>query len=338
MDTYTHRLKYEMNLHNYDENYIKLCCDYSKRLETNNLPVIFDKVHFSLLLGIEENYLAKLFMITEHFYKLARIPKRKPGIYREILVPFKNLKEIQRWILHNILYSIDVSSATTGFKPDSSILENAKPHVNKPCIIKLDIKDFFPSIKFDQVYRIFAYHGYTNEVSYLLTKLCTYEGYLPQGSPTSPYISNIICLKLDKRFKELCKTLNADFTRYADDITISGGSFIVKYIDTFKSIIESEGFVVNEDKLKVRYSNERQIVTGIIVNTKLSIPRETKKSLRQQIYYCGKYGVYNHMLRTNLDRANYKDYLYGLAYFIKMVEKDVGQKFIDDLNTIYWGY
>jgi RNA-directed DNA polymerase len=335
---YTDRLKYELENKGYREEYINLCTQYSRRLEENNLPVIFNKEHLALLLGVNPSNLAKLFTITETYYKNARIPKRKPGKYRDIVVPFTGLKEVQRWILNEILYKVTVSEYAKGFKPSSSIVDNAKPHVGKKCVINIDMKDFFPTIKFEKVFSIFSYYGYTNEISYILTKLCVYNNELPQGAPTSPFISNILCKKLDKRFHELCKSLNADYTRYADDITISGESYLVEYIEAFKNIIESEGFLFHDNKLKVRYLNQRQMVTGIIVNKKLSVPRETKKYLRQQIYYCKKFGVFDHMKKEGIERSNYKDYLYGLAYFIQMVEEKAGKSFVEDLNKIYWDY
>ena len=113
------------------------------------------------------------------------------------------------------------------------------------CLITIDIKDFFPSIRFKTVYRIFSYFGYTNDMAYVFAKLCTKEELLPQGSPTSPYISNIVCLKLDKRLLKLTQSLNADYTRYADDMTISGYKNIDKYIDLIEKIINDEGFQLN---------------------------------------------------------------------------------------------
>ena len=104
------------------------------------------------------------------------------------------LKYIQRWILDNILSKIKVSEFATGFCANCSIVDNAKYHINKECVINIDIKDFFPSISFERIFRVFAYYGYTKEVSFFLAKLCTYEDELPQGSPASPMLSNIVNL------------------------------------------------------------------------------------------------------------------------------------------------
>ncbi|ODP27610.1 RNA-directed DNA polymerase [Paenibacillus nuruki] len=277
-------------------------------------------------------------MVTEMFYKEISIPKKRLGEYRDISIPAQGLKYIQRWILDNILYNIPVSEVCTGFVKEKSIIDNAKKHINKDCVINMDIKDFFPSITYNDVFFIFKYYGYTNEVSFLLSKLCSYKGSLPQGAPTSPYISNIISYKLDVRFMLLAKKLKADYSRYADDITISGNKYLVKYLKVFKNILIEEGFKVNERKTRIQYSNKRQEVTGIIVNNKLSVPKETKQYLRQQIYYCKRFGVNSHLARIGIQKSNYKEHLYGMAFFIKMIQQEEGENMLNNLNDIDWDY
>lgn len=338
MESFLIDLKRKLIEDGYSQEYRQLCIQYSQRLLENNLPVIFDKEHLALLIDIDVKYLNKLVMVPEKFYKLARIPKRKEGEYRELSLPFETMKEVQRWMLHNILYKIEVSPSAKGFKLNESIVENAKPHVNKDCILKIDLENFFPNIKFNTVFRLFSYYGYTKEVSFILSRLCTYKEQLPQGAPTSPYISNIICKRLDKRLSTFATKNGFQYTRYADDITFSGKPYLEKYSDLICKIIQDEKFKINHGKFKIQYKTSRQMVTGLIVNEKLSVPRETKKFLRKQIYYCKKYGVYDHMKWEKIDKLNYKDYLYGLAYFIKMVEPDNGQKFLHELDEVHWEY
>ena len=337
MFQYINNLKQRLTKSGYNEYYIKLCEQYSTRLLQNRLPVIFDRKHFSLLLGLKEEYLKMLIILSDQLYNNVDIPKKLGG-YRTIDIPIEGLKYVQRWILDNILYNIPTSTASTGFVPKKSIKENAEKHVNKDCVITFDIKDFFPTIKFEEVFRIFNYFGYTNDMSYVFAKLCTRLGSLPQGAPTSPYISNIACLKLDKRLLNLTQSLNANYTRYADDMTISGGRFLIKYLDLFKEIISEEGFVINNKKTNIKYRHDRQMVTGLVVNEKVSIPKKTKRYLRQQIYFCMKYGVSNHLNYIKCNKSNFKEHLYGLAYFIKMVESEEGDKFLNDLNMITWDY
>ena len=106
----------------------------------------------------------------------------------------------------------------------------------------MDIEDFFPSINFERIFRIFVYYGYTKEVSWVLSKLCSYNSKLPQGSPASPYISNIACLKLDARLSALAGKYEAQYSRYADDITFSGNHDIKSIKKAVVEIVEDEGF------------------------------------------------------------------------------------------------
>ncbi|MGQ8874553.1 retron St85 family RNA-directed DNA polymerase [Paenibacillus sp. TSA_86.1] len=337
-EDYIDRLKRVLFEKKYDDYYVKLCVDYSSRLLENSLPVIFDKEHLAQLLGLDMKYFFHLFMKADFFYKNVQIPKKKIGQYRNISVPTEGLKYVQRWILDNVLYNVGVSEATTGFVKGKSIVHNARNHVGKECVINMDLKDFFPNIKFDSIFRIFKYYGYTNEVSFVLSKLCSFNNFLPQGAPTSPFISNIVSYKLDDRFMKLSKSIGADYSRYADDLTISGPKYIINYLSIFKRIIHEENFYINDSKTRVQYSNKRQEVTGLVVNENITVPMETKKYLRQQIYYCKKYGVNSHMRRIDLQKSNFKEHLYGMAFFVKMVEPERGEQFLNQLNEIAWDY
>ncbi|MCU6793729.1 retron St85 family RNA-directed DNA polymerase [Paenibacillus sp. WQ 127069] len=340
MDNYLEKLANETRLQGYDDTYTYLCVQYASRLINNGLPVIFDPDHLAMMIGLEPIYIKRLFYFSnksEKLYKEIEIPK-KTGGFRTLSVPIEGLKYIQRWILENILNNIPVSSSAMGFVKGKSIVDNAIKHVNKECVINYDIKNFFPTIKRKDIFRIFKYYGYTNEVSYLLSKICTYNDSLPQGAPTSPYLSNIHCLRLDKRFLKFSNKIDGEYSRYADDITISGSKKITSYSKVIEKIIEDEGFIVNEKKTRYQKQIGRQIVTGLIVNKHVSVPIQRKRYLRQQIYYCKRYGVSSHLKYINSKKSNFKQYLYGLAYFVKMVEKERGEYFIDQLNHVVWDY
>ena len=287
-------------------------------------------------MGINLKTLNYYIINTDKFYREVSIPK-KNGKVRKISMPSYKLKKIQRWILDNILYKVNIHEKAVGFVKDRSIIDNAKYHVKKDVVINIDIKDFFPSIDFNRIFYVFYNLGYTKELCYALSKLLTYKQVLPQGAPSSPYIANIIMKNIDLRLDGLSKKMNSDYTRYADDITISGNRKIALNIPFIIEIIESEGFKVNYEKLKVQYSHERQEVTGIVVNNKLSVKKEFKKKLRQHIYYCKKFGVYEHLKYIEKeDKSFYKEYLYGHAYFIKMIEPKSGELFIQELDSINW--
>ena len=159
---------------------------------------------------------------------------------------------------------------------------------------------------------------------------------MPQGSPASPALSNLISLKLDKRLGNLAESLGASYTRYADDITFSGSKNLSMVVPLIKEIIREEGFVVNEDKVRLQYANQRQEVTGLVVNNKISVAPRVRKELDTAIYYCKKYGVAEHMAHIGCDKCFYREHLYGIAYFIKMVDEKKGENYLDKLDQIEW--
>jgi Retron-type reverse transcriptase len=338
LDIYLKELSQELDKQSDDVDK-QLCLSYAQKLINNNVPVIFDIKHFSLLLGVnQEDLLSILFTADEYLYSKAYIPKRSGGA-RKLSIPSVDLKYIQSWILNNILENIPISEFAMGFCSGRSIVQNARHHLSKECVINVDLNDFFPSIKMDDIFRIFFYYGYTKELSFCFSKLCCHNGSLPQGSPASPYLSNIICLKLDKRLSLLAKKYDASYSRYADDITISGNKMIKNIMDPLFNIIKDQGFSINTKKTRIQYSHQRQEVTGLIVNGIVEkIPKKYKKKFKQEIYFCQKYGPANHQSKINDKHAFYKEHLYGKAYFIQMVEPELGKKLLKELSQINWGY
>lgn len=333
---YLERLEKELEEHGYGSRYKKLCLYYASRVLENNMPVIFDNRHLALLMGVEAATLGYYISNTDQFYTVKSIAKKNGGV-RKISMPSYNLKKIQRWILKNILYNIKVTEYSTAFINGKSILDNAIPHVNKAVVINLDIKDFFPSIDFKRIFLLFYNKGYTKEVSYSITKLLTFRGELPQGSPASPYISNIVITALDYRIGGLSKKYDFSYTRYADDITISGEQKILGNIEFIIKLIKREGFNINTRKMKILEKSERQEVTGLVVNNSVKVKKEFKREIRKDIYYCKKYGVYSHLkYKGNETKSFYKEYMYGKVNFILMIEPEEGKKLLNELNEIDW--
>lgn len=335
---YISDLKVAIKEQGYGKYYSNKCVEYATRLLENNLPVIFDVQHLAMLIGTTPSHLAKMIFADYNFYSETSIPKKSGG-FRILHIPALELKYIQRWILDNILKSMHVSQFATGFCDNRSIVDNAKLHLKQECVINMDIKDFFPSVSFERIFRIFAYYGYTKEISFILAKLCTYEKRLPQGSPASPYLSNIACLKLDARLSALATKYDAKYSRYADDITFSGNRGIKKLRLIAATILSEEGFEVNDRKTRIAYPYQRQEVTGLIVNgDAVKVDKRYKRSLLQEIYYCIKFGVQSHMRKIDCEKAFYKEHLYGKAYFVSMVEPEEGKKIFDLLGKIQWDY
>ena len=311
---------------------------YNNKLERNNMPIIYNLRHLRKIFKIKKKEQNKYFGKERGEYHTFYIPKKNGG-KRVIEAPSDRLKSIQLWIKENILDKINVSANAKGFRKNYSILDNAKEHVNKDLVINIDLKDFFPSITYNRVYRIFSYVGYTNEVAHLLTQLCTNKkNVLPQGSPASPAISNIVALKLDKRLGLLAAKFNCSYTRYADDMTFSGCVGIKNMLSIIEKIIIEEKFLVNAAKVRLQYKNQRQEVTGLIVNEKITVSQKLIKERDNAIYYCSKYGVASHMQKIGCDKSFYKEHLYGIAYFINMVNKKKGEYYLSKLDEISWLY
>lgn len=337
MGSYLNELRKELKLRQEKKEDIKASIEYAKNLLELNLPVVFNKEHFSFLVGRDENEISTMMALLEtHYYSKAYIQK-KNGKQRTLDIPAVSLRIIQKWILDNILNKIRISEYATGFCKKKSIVTNASYHIGKKCVINLDIKDFFPSITQKQVFRIFYYYGYTAEVSHMFARLCTYNGYLPQGAVTSPTISNIICLKLDKRIALLASKYNATYSRYADDITISGEYGIKKMLPIIDLIVNEEGFSLNEKKTRISYYYQRQEITGLVVNGGvIRVPKSYLKKFKQEIYYCKKFGPSNHLKHENINKNNFKDHMYGKAYFISMVDNRIGKELLSELDAIEW--
>jgi len=180
-----------------------------------------------------------------------------------------------------ILRKVDLPSVCTAFRKGLSIIDNATSHTGKDFVFNVDIKDFFPSITIGRVTGLFKSLGYPKEVAFSLGKITTYRGRLPQGAPSSPDIANLICRKLDARLVGLCSKRDWAYSRYADDITISGkGNISKKQITRVTEIIRDEGFEINQSKVRVTHKNRRQIVTGLVVNEKVSILRHRRRIWR----------------------------------------------------------
>lgn len=319
----------------FDEDYINPLLKYAYNLYQREIPIIYELEHFSLLVGYNSKYILGAYYKTDAFYRHYTINKRSGGL-REISEPLPSLKEIQRWILDNILYKCEVSRFAKGFVPERSIRENARFHRNQNKVLSLDLEDFFSSIKGGRVYSFFKRLGYQPKVSHLLTKLCTLNGSLPQGSPTSPTLSNLISLRLDKRLSGFALKEKIRYTRYADDITFSGDFDEGRLIKFTRKVLAEEGLKLNENKTRLMKKHQCQEVTGIVVNQKLQAPRETRKELRKTMYYIKKYGVESHIQHKQITHANYVKHLLGIANFISFVNpKDIEVKeYISYLHEI----
>ena len=312
--------------------------EYITRLDDikEGFPILLTKYHLSSFFGIKWYPFKKLLSSINENYTQFRISKKRGG-FRVIDSPNYNLKQIQEKILQQILYRITINDSSFGFVKNRSIIDNANKHSRNNFMLGIDLKDFFPSIKSSRVYYIFRYLcGYCHEVSYSLMLLVTKDESLPQGAPTSPFISNIVAYKLDYRISELARKMDFEYTRYADDISISSFTEIPKNIKyTVYSIIRDEGFSVNRLKTKSMSSANYLEVTGIyIYEDDIHVPRKYVKNIEQHLYYIKKFGVIDHKNKANIRNNFYFEHLQGCIDYVKRIDQSKGLKLQALFNDI----
>lgn len=302
----------------YSEENIRLCLNYAEVLFKNNVPVIYNTSHLSALVGYKKEYLKRAAIYTPAFYRDFQI-KKKNGRFRNISEPLPSLKEIQIWILENILANVIVSPFAKAYRKKVGILENLRFHKNQARVYTLDLRDFFPSIKTHSVETIFKSLGYSNLISNLLAKLCTRDNSLPQGAPTSPNLSNIYFRQTDNLIANYCLENKIKYTRYADDLSFSGNFNEEKLFELVKNSVEAIGLNINTEKTKLMKPNSRQTVTGIVVNEKPQVVFHKRNKLRQDVYYIKKFGLADHIKHRKIKQANYLEHLLGQVNFILQI-------------------
>lgn len=216
-------------------------------------------------------------------YREFRIPKRN-GNSRLIHSPENSLKKLQKTIKYRLFDGLKVHPGCKGFEFLESIATNAIEHVGKAVIIKIDIRDFFHSTGEDKIFNYLRKIGWNVEASELLTKLTTHKGSLPQGAPTSPKLSNLVNYRLDTRLAGFAQSVDASYTRFADDITFSinedDSEKIQQILSFTRQILLENGYRPNKRKIRVCRQHQQQKVTGLVVNKKMQLPRETRRWLR----------------------------------------------------------
>lgn len=234
----------------------------------------------------------------EQHYRKARIPKKNGG-FRYLWIPDEQLAAIQRRLLVRVLEPMTVSGHATAYRKQHSVAEGVRPHVGKPVVVKMDVKDFFGSIGYLAVYgKAFPSWMFPDPVRGLFASLCCFRETLPQGAPTSPCISNLVMRDFDRSMGNWCAEREIAYTRYCDDLTFSGDFDPGQVIRKTGAFLENMGFTVNKEKTKVFTRGSRQEVTGLVVNEKIQVPRRTRRLLRQEWYYCKKFGVEEHQKKA----------------------------------------
>ncbi len=285
------------------------------------------------------------------------VPKRSGGS-RLISSPAISLKVTQRRLnqVLNTVYS--AKEQVTGFVQNRSIVSNAEIHVRQNYVLNIDLKDFFPSINFGRVRGMFMANPYRLQpaVATILTNLICFENQLPQGAPTSPTVSNMICAKMDSQLSWLAEKHKCLYTRYADDITFStsrshfpnalarriAGGKRYKVGAVLQKSVRDNGFEINPDKVRIQHTTERQEVTGLVTNTKVNVPRSFVRQIRAMLHAWEKYGHFaaerEHIRRYDRNYhgphkrvPSFRDIVKGKIQYLRMVKgKD------DPVYKRYW--
>jgi hypothetical protein len=339
--------------------------DREERAKANGMPALESAETLAKALGVPVSRLRWFAFHREvdtgTHYQSWQIPKRDGG-QRTITAPKKELKAAQRWVLANVVERLPVHGAAHGFVAGRSILTNALAHRGADVVVKVDVKDFFPSVTWRRVKGLLRKGGLEEHAATLLSLLATeaprevvqFRGKtlyvakgpraLPQGAPTSPALTNALCLRLDKRVSAMAKRLGFTYTRYADDLTFSwrrakgakgkaqADAPIAVLLARVKSILAAEGFTLHPEKTRVLRKGTRQRVTGLVVNEApegvpaARVPRDVVRRLRAAIHNRekGKPGREGETLEQ----------LKGMAAFIHMTDPAKGRAFLQRLEAL----
>lgn len=275
-------------------------------------------------LGVSARVLYTLSNQTRRHYRTVRIPKGN-GEFRELRVPDAQLKAVQSRIARRLLVLEEISPYATAYRPGGSTLRNATPHVGQPLVLKLDIRRFFDHAIYPLVKeKAFPSTRYSEPNRILLTLLCMDRDALPQGAPTSPAISNLILRDFDDTVGAWCAERDIAYTRYCDDMTFSG-TFDPRAVKALvRSELKKRGFFLHEQKTVLVGRGQRQSVTGIVVNDRPRVSATDRRKLRQEWYYCQKFGVADHLrhVGSDLSAEDYLAQLLGRVNYVLSVDPE----------------
>lgn len=299
------------------------------------LPTLPTPQSLAAAIGIPFGKLVWLRSATPKHYVEIRIPKLEGE--RLLEAPKKTLKKAQRWILRNILDKVEAAPAAFGFRKGRSPAANAAAHVMKEIVMSFDLRNFFWQIGRNRVRGVFQQMGYSRDMAYLLASLCCHKGRLPQGAPTSPALSNLVCRRLDRRLAGLAKSFHASYTRYADDLTFSGPAalkdHVVVLVRAIKKILREEQLHIAPEKTHFARRGARQEVTGYVVNSWVAPPREVARGIRALLHTAKKKGP----AAANVDNVpRFKEHVRGRIEAVRAVNPERGKKLLSAFREIVW--
>lgn len=291
---------------------------HASQLYRRGLPPLMDRGCLSYLFGISPKLIAAMERFPERYYRECLIPKRGGG-KRQIEAPRRFVKLIQRWVNRYILSLSELPPYVLGFTRGRNIFDHGKVHVQGTNLMVVDIEDFFPSVGTDKIVAVFGGFGFPEEVALQLAKLCSFDGRLPQGAPTSPAIANLVFRDADAELKKLADSWQCEYSRYADDLAFSGSRHFSKAdLRKVESVLGRHGFAINRSKSRRIGAGSRQIVTGLVVNSTAKPPRWKRRLWRAMFHRASKHP---HEFSDREMR------LRGIAAFINQYDHELAQEY-----------
>lgn len=343
---------------------------------SDKLPSVLTLKHLSERTGVSlEQLRSYVSRKSENAYSKFSIAKRSGG-RRFIKVPSVPLNRVQKWIHQHILSSATFNKASYAFIKGRSIKDCAAKHCGATWLIKFDIVNFFESISEIQVFHVFNSLGYQPLISFELARLCTiatpehsprnrrknwrvtkkykavteYDqlllGYLPQGAPSSPLLSNLVMMRCDDLLTDIAKEYGLKYTRYSDDITFSTRSSdfsrntATDVIKKVNNVLSKQGYLPNFKKAKIVPVGSKKIVLGLNVDGATPrLQKEFKDRIRQHLHYLKKFGPVEHVLARGFDSVwGFKFHLRGMIDYAKMIEPQYADRMLKEFNDIEWPF
>lgn len=293
--------------------------DRFQALIEKKLPPLVSMRAMGVILGVNPKLITAMARFPKRHYRGFMIPKRSGG-ERLIFAPRVFLKTIQWYILRSILETQPLPPYVHGFVTGKGIVSNGMTHKAAPYLLNVDIKDFFDSVKENTVRQLFADLGFGEHVAKTLAGLCTYQGSLPQGAPTSPYLANLAFGPVDHNIVRLAAEYNLTYSRYADDLTFSGVERIPRgFLLRLEFILRGYEFRLNTKKTRFSGPGQARYVTGLVVNEKVHPDRKLRRKLRAMFH------------RAETDPTQVRQtpqQLLGWASFVHGYDADLGRTYL----------
>jgi RNA-directed DNA polymerase len=364
-----------------ERDYKELLRGRFRAMQANRVPVVFSLMHLAVLCGVRWERLRSIVKRERIGSDYKVYPKRKSsGGKRWIYVPAVEVRAVQSWIAVNILNApgavAKLSQASQAYSKGSSIVRNAEQHAGAPWMVKMDIHNFFESVSERQVYWAFRGLGYPALLCFEMARICTrvappaafpirerdsrwrwnqyrerfrpllpydavQSGHLPQGAPTSPMLSNLVAVQLDKQIREIASQFGGVYTRYADDLIISfsegSRTTCQMALEAVRKVLGRHGFTVNRRKTHIVGPGARKIVTGLVVNdVRPRLRRQTRNHIEVALYYIETRGLIEHArFMRSKHPISYLNHLSGLIEFARIVEPVFGESALKRLHGIY---